>query len=126
MSLSGAATTHVDATEGRGHFLARSETDVDHYPDVAHAGSPMTARPHERRQSPRGGVHGEPARVHLRTLILGTYAEMPGLSLTLPQAARLFGLREVTCRTVLADLVREGRLRQSADGQYRPSNSGNW
>jgi hypothetical protein len=67
-------------------------------------------------------VHGEPARAHLITLILGTYAEMPGLSLHLHQAARLFGLREATCQVVLRDLVRDGRLRQSADGQYRDAN----
>jgi hypothetical protein len=75
----------------------------------------------ERRRSPRGGVHGEPSRSQLRALILGTYAEMPGLSLHLPQAARLFGLREATCLVVLSDLVRAGHLRQSGDGQYRTS-----
>ena len=61
----------------------------------------------------------EPARAQLVALILGTYAEMPGLSLHLPQAARLFGLREATCQVVLSDLVRDGRLRRSADSQYR-------
>jgi hypothetical protein len=57
-------------------------------------------------------------------LILGTYAEMPGLSLYLNQAARLFGLREATCTVVMNDLVREGALRRSADGQYRSANGG--
>ena len=88
------------------------------------SGRPATTtfnRP-ERRRSARGGVHGEPSRAHLITLILGTYAEMPGLSLHLPQAARLFGLREATCRAVLSDLVSEGQLRQSSDGQYRANN----
>lgn len=59
----------------------------------------------------------------LVALILGTYAEMPGLSLHLNQAARLFGLRDTTCQLVLDGLVREGRLRQSDDGQYRAANS---
>ena len=77
----------------------------------------------ERRCSVRGGVHGEPARAHLVALILGTYAEMPGLSLHLHQAARLFGLREATCQVVLDDLVRDGRLRQSADSQYRAADA---
>jgi len=77
----------------------------------------------ERRRTTRGGVHGEPSRAHLIALILGTYAEMPGLSLHLHQAARLFGLREATCLVVLSDLVRDGRLRQSADRQYRARNS---
>jgi hypothetical protein len=78
----------------------------------------------ERRSSTRGGEHGEPSRARLTTLILGTYAEMPGLSLHLPQAARLFGLREATCVVVLNDLVRRGHLRQSADGQYRGNSGG--
>jgi hypothetical protein len=78
----------------------------------------------ERRRTPRGGIHGEPARAHLVALILGTYAEMPGLSLHVHQAARLFGLREATCQVVLDDLVRDGRLRQSSDSQYRAAGSG--
>jgi hypothetical protein len=51
-------------------------------------------------------------------MITGTYREMPGLSLDLPQAALLFGLRPTTCRVVLDDLVRGGRLRRATDGQY--------
>src|SRR3954469_23126219 len=56
--------------------------------------------------------------------ILGSFAEMPGLSLHLHQAARLFALPEATCRAVLSQLVRDGRLRQSADNQYRAAGSG--
>jgi hypothetical protein len=82
----------------------------------------LSHRP-ERRQSPRG-LHTEPDRVHLVALILGSYAEMPGLSLHLHQVGRLFGLRHGTCAVVLNDLVRDGRLRQSPDGQYRVANSG--
>jgi hypothetical protein len=52
-------------------------------------------------------------------MIVGTYREMPGLSLDLNQAARLFGLRETTCRVVIDDLVNDGRLCRSPDGQYR-------
>jgi hypothetical protein len=80
----------------------------------------ISRRP-ERRRSTRDGVSGEPSRTHLIALIVGTYAEMPGLSLYVHQAARLFGLREATCRVVLRDLVAAGRLRQSSDGQYRAS-----
>jgi hypothetical protein len=58
------------------------------------------------------------ARGELVSLIAGTYREMPGLSLKLPQAARLFGLRELTCKVILEDLVREGRLRVSHNGQF--------
>jgi DNA-binding IclR family transcriptional regulator len=51
-------------------------------------------------------------------MISGTYSEMPGLRLHLEQAARLFGLHRRTCQVVLEDLVRQGRLRRSSDGQY--------
>lgn len=80
---------------------------------------PTSIRAIERRQVFRGTLNAEPSRAHLVKRILGTYAEMPGLSLHFRQAVRLFGLREVTCRVVLADLVQGGQLRQSADGQYR-------
>lgn len=73
----------------------------------------------ERRAILRGAPRGEPSRSGLVTRILGTYAEMPGLSLHFSQAVRLFGLRETTCRVVLDDLVRAGRLRRARDGQYR-------
>jgi hypothetical protein len=43
---------------------------------------------------------------------------MPGLTLRLEQAARLFGLRTQTCAVVLDDLVRAGHLRRAPDGQY--------
>jgi hypothetical protein len=52
-------------------------------------------------------------------MIMGTYREMPGLLLNLDQAARLFGLREATCRVVLNDLVSDGRLCRSPNGHYR-------
>jgi hypothetical protein len=73
----------------------------------------------ERRQSARGTARGEPSRARLVVMIEGTYREMPGLSLFLSEAARLFGLREKTCEVILDDLVRKGRLRRSADGRYR-------
>jgi len=64
---------------------------------------------------------GTPERRQVRNpteSILSSYQEMPGLILHLNQAARLFGLREATCRTVLDELVRQGKLRRAADGQY--------
>jgi hypothetical protein len=52
-------------------------------------------------------------------MIVGTYLEMPGLSLSLNEATRFFGLRDTTCRVVLSDLVNDGRLYRSPDGHYR-------
>jgi hypothetical protein len=51
-------------------------------------------------------------------MILGMYREMPGLSLQVGQAARLFGLGGATCKIVLDDLVGRNHLRRAADGQY--------
>lgn len=75
--------------------------------------------PPDRRRSERDSLQGEPSRTRLIALILGTYAEMPGLCLDERQAVRLFGLREITCRVVLEDLVRDGRLTRGAGGRYR-------
>lgn len=72
----------------------------------------------DRRRVPRGASGGEPPRDQLISLVLGTYKEMPGLSLNLPQAARLFGLRYKTCEVLLEDLVRSGYLRRMLDDQY--------
>jgi hypothetical protein len=78
----------------------------------------MQTQPSERRLRRRDAATGEPPRQHLEAMIVGTYREMPGLSLHLGQAARLFGLRTTTCEIVLDDLVRRGVLRCAADGQF--------
>lgn len=56
-----------------------------------------------------GAVRADDDRV-LRARIHGEYQEMPGLSLTLPQAARLFNLELAECARVLNALVTEGTL----------------
>jgi hypothetical protein len=71
----------------------------------------------DRRQAPRGRV-GEPERAQLVPLILGTFQEMLGMRLSLAEAGLMFGLREVTCRVVLDQLVGDNRLRRTRDGRY--------
>jgi hypothetical protein len=78
----------------------------------------LRVRSSDRRFRSRGNGGGEPERANLVSMIIGTYREMPGLSLSLNQAARLFGLRSTTCQIVLDDLVRAGHLRRASDGQY--------
>lgn len=46
------------------------------------------------------------------------YREMPGLRLTLAQAARLWGLQAPQCRALLGTLVERGRLVETPDGLY--------
>ena len=48
----------------------------------------------------------------------GEYREMPGLSLTVPQAARLWGLDSGTCAVVLTTLLERQVLRRTAIGTY--------
>jgi len=72
----------------------------------------------DRRSAPPQDRTDESSVRTLTHSVLSTYKEMPGLILHLNQAARLFGLREATCRAVLDELVRRGELRRAADGQY--------
>jgi hypothetical protein len=60
----------------------------------------------------------QPARDLLVARVRGEFSEMPCLSLTVPQAMRLFGLREDVCRRVLAALVSDGVLWKRADDRY--------
>jgi hypothetical protein len=54
----------------------------------------------------------------LKATIVGTYREMPGLRLDVPQAGRLFGVSQTVCRVALDELVRRGDLQMPRDGQY--------
>ena len=51
----------------------------------------------------------------LCTRVLAEFHEMPGLTLTLPQAVRLFALEPQACERVLRALVDEGSL--ATDGR---------
>ena len=48
----------------------------------------------------------------------GEYREMPGLSVTAPQAERLWGLDSTTCSLVLMTLIQRGILLRTARGTY--------
>ncbi len=48
----------------------------------------------------------------------GEYLEMPGLHLTVPQAARLWALDAAVCDAVLSHLAASGFLRQTAAGTF--------
>jgi hypothetical protein len=53
---------------------------------------------------------GDPTALALCERIHGEYSEMPGLRLTLAQAARLFNLEVTRCSQVLNALVAQGAL----------------
>ena len=50
--------------------------------------------------------------------IRAEFLEMPGLRLTLTQAARLFGAPEEACKRIMAALIVEGFLAWTTDGRY--------
>jgi hypothetical protein len=57
--------------------------------------------------------------LHASTLferVRGEFNEMPGLQLTIPQAARLWGLEHSACRRVIDALVDAAFLRWTATG----------
>lgn len=51
----------------------------------------------------------------LRARVSAEFREMPGLRITIPQAARLFSMDRERCRQLLCRLVEVGEL--STDGQ---------
>ncbi|HET7697545.1 MAG TPA: hypothetical protein VFK57_17645 [Vicinamibacterales bacterium] len=58
----------------------------------------------------------------LRARIQAEFREMPGMMLTLPQAARLFSIDIVYCERVLGTLVDDGHL--ATDGRTYASAQG--
>jgi hypothetical protein len=50
--------------------------------------------------------------------VRGEYSEMPGLSLTVPQARRLFGLEPATCQVLFERLVDARFLRRTRQGRF--------
>jgi hypothetical protein len=52
------------------------------------------------------------------------YLEMPGLSLTLRQAQRLWGLRQVDCEGLFATLVDAKFLIRTSEGTFLRANCG--
>ena len=65
-----------------------------------------------------------PTFLELLQRVEGEYREMPGLSLTVPQAERLWGLDRSTCAFVLTTLIERRFLRQTTSGAYLRGPSG--
>ena len=51
--------------------------------------------------------------------IRAEFIEMPGLTLTLPQAARLWGLTAPQTEAILSELIARGLLTRDRHGSYR-------
>ncbi len=87
-------------------------------PDVSSTSTPGGSRPgrSSRLASSQAGI--APSDEYLLRRIRGEFHEMPGLHLTLGQAARLFGLREDACRAALGALTGEGFLARTPAGSF--------
>src|SRR3979411_2265306 len=59
------------------------------------------------------------ARKALVRRIRNEFEEMPGMSLTLIQATKLFGIRPDVCSRVFLRFIEDGVLRLTSDGRYR-------
>ena len=59
------------------------------------------------------------SREQLRLRIRQEFGEMAGLSLTIPQATRVFGQDRHLCERVLNELVSQGFLRKTGDSYER-------
>jgi hypothetical protein len=59
-----------------------------------------------------------PTALLIRERIRGEFREMPGLTLTLAQAQRLWNVDLATCTDVLSQLVEAGFLCRRSDGAY--------
>jgi DNA-binding IclR family transcriptional regulator len=55
----------------------------------------------------------------LELRIHGEFREMPGLTLTMAQACRLWHLDKATAEALLSGLVAKGMLTRTRDGAYR-------
>ena len=66
--------------------------------------------------------HGGPED-HLHVRVRAEFMEMPGMKLTLPQAARLFNLDASRCERVLGSLVDSGAL-SAAGGVFMRADTG--
>jgi len=62
---------------------------------------------------------GPQSPTDLKALIRAEYLEMPGMRLTLAQAARLWNVDRDTCFSTLASLIDTGFLYQSGDVYLR-------
>ena len=58
------------------------------------------------------------ARVLIAERVRGEFREMPGLTLTLAQAVKLWSLDLTTCTDVLTSLVTAGYLCRRSDGAF--------
>ena len=84
--------------------------------------SPSILGPSSQAKAPEAGTAAAssclPPNAQLLDRIRGEYLDMPGLTLTLPQAQRLWHLRGRECEELLGALIAAKFLCRKSDGRY--------
>ena len=84
----------------------------------------LATRSDANRTRGNGPGRVTPAIGDILVRVQGEYREMPGLSLTVHQAARLWGLDCDTCELVLTTLIERRVLARGLNGAYIRRSSG--
>lgn len=99
--------------------MAKSRRVEDRRPDLSDVTFQL-ARAHLRPALPAHLVERRnlSSRRALVLRVHGEFLEMPGLTLSIEQAARLFSLPSGVCTRVLGELIAGDLLRRTTDGRY--------
>jgi hypothetical protein len=98
-------------------FRARGRVEVDHSTTLRERSERLQQQAIDAHRTARNLLQ----RAETRTLsqrVKANYLDLPGLSLNVRQAHRMWGFDEETCERVLEGLTKEGFLVRSDEGQY--------
>ena len=85
---------------------------------VVESSGPVRSHIEGEKMQVTGRQRSTPRFDELIVRVRGEYREMPGLSLTVPQAQRLWGLEGATCQTLFERLVETKFLRRTRHGRF--------
>jgi hypothetical protein len=104
--------------------MAESRSVIDRRPDLSHVkGRAIRAELSPSFSQPRTERRNVSSRRALARRVHGEFLEMPGLTLSIERAARLFSLPATVCARVFGELIAGGCLRASTDGRYTRLNN---
>jgi two-component system OmpR family response regulator len=103
----------------RGHALrARGLAQIDRANALRERSARLQQRSMDAHVAARDLLH-RAETLTLSQRVKANYLDLPGLSLTVRQAQRMWGFDDEICERVLEGLAKEGFLIRSDDGQYR-------
>jgi DNA-binding response OmpR family regulator len=108
---------HALTVHGRG-LRARGQPEIDRADALRERSERLQQRSMDAHRAARDLVH-KAEQLTLSQRAKANYTDLPGLSLNVPQAQRMWGFDEAICERVLEGLAKEGFLVRSDDGHYR-------